>query len=73
MEGNPIPDVTWYRDGSLITGQRLHFYYIPELLPSLRGYYHCVASYNGDMVESDPVLVSITSKTLHNTIDDNLL
>ena len=65
VQGYPLPVITWYKDGSEITGEHSSTYYISELTVNRRGLYHCSAtSYINNLpqtVSSSQVLVTITS------------
>ena len=38
-QGTPEPNITWYKDGTLIPDQRLPFFLIPEMDLEDRGFY----------------------------------
>lgn len=67
VQGVPFPQIRWYKDGSEIRNEHASIYFLAELTVASRGYYHCTATikYNTPIVtvSSDPVLVSITSKS----------
>ena len=67
-KGNPAPTYEWYKDGILIPGENLPFLYIAEVLPNDRGNYSCRAlNVNGQIV-SEPALLTIPGKQMHDNI-----
>ena len=67
VQGVPFPQIHWYKDGSEIRNEHASEYLLAELTVASRGYYHCTATSEyytpAVTVSSDPVLVSITSKS----------
>ena len=57
--GHPPPQYQWYKDDELISGAVLPYLYIPEITPSDRGSYTCVASNRAGEDESTPGTVTI--------------
>ena len=57
-EGNPRPEISWYKDRSRVSGSSSQLI-IEELKPSNRGFYHCEAVNSAGMVQSQTVLVNI--------------
>ena len=60
--GNPPPTYRWYRDGELLPGEVLPYFYIGETTPEDRGYYHCEVMNSIDRDQSMPALVTIPGK-----------
>ena len=59
VSGNPQPNITWYKDGREILGQRLPRLRIAEVDLADRGAYHCTASAREGSVTSDPAFLNI--------------
>ena len=57
VEGNPRPEISWYKDGSRVGGSISLT--IEELKPNDRGFYHCEAVNSAGMVRSRTALVNI--------------
>lgn len=59
VSGNPQPNITWYKDGREILGQRLPRLRIAEVDLADRGAYHCTASAREGSVTSDSAFLNI--------------
>ena len=59
VSGNPQPNITWYKDGREIPGQRLPRLRIAEVDLGDRGAYHCTATAREGSVTSDPAFLNI--------------
>ena len=71
-EGNPRPEIIWYRDGKQVnvaTVDSTHL--VITLTPENRGFYHCVALNSEGQVHTDRVLVSIEGQGLCCSSSDN--
>ena len=68
--GNPHPMITWYKDGTPITGEGSPFLLIEETHISDRAVYHCTATNTFGSASSDFAYVYINGKShsLHNMI-----
>ena len=67
--GNPNPQIQWFKDGSQLSGRVLPYLYIPELEVQDRGYYHCTATAvyadgTNDTLTSERVVVNIDGMSL---------
>ena len=65
--GNPPPTYRWYKDGELLPGAVLPYFYITETAPEDRGYYHCEVTNSIDREQSLPALVTIPGNQ-HDTL-----
>ena len=57
--GSPQPNISWYKNGKLLEGERLPFLLINEVDLSDRGSYHCSASNSINTADSRDVVVNI--------------
>ena len=58
--GNPQPEISWYKDGILLKGERLPYLLLDEVNIEDRGNYYCGASNSvNSTAESHEVVVNI--------------
>lgn len=64
--GQPVPRITWYKDGAVIPDAPIKIgtnnYLIKEITLADRGNYHCLAENSAGKVPSTPILVNIEGK-----------
>lgn len=64
--GQPVPRITWYKDGAVIPDAPIRTgtndYLIKEITLADRGNYHCLAENSAGKVPSTPILVNIEGK-----------
>ena len=59
VTGSPQPNISWYKNGKLLEGERLPFLLINEVDLSDRGSYHCNASNSISTADSREIVVNI--------------
>lgn len=62
VSGNPQPNITWYKDGRELLGEKLPQLRITEVDLGDRGAYHCTVSARESSVTSDPAFLNIMGR-----------
>ena len=57
--GSPQPEISWYKDGILLEGERLPYLLLDEVNIEDRGNYYCNASNSVNTADSHEVVVNI--------------